>query len=114
MVALPAPSRLSPLEFVETMGNVFHKADARIAPLEIALARLRQVAARRLATPPAATVEEIAAAMQLRGYPVNDGLREALREAEDATLDPGIKINEAVKHAGTLHKVLAIMEREHT
>jgi hypothetical protein len=37
-----------------------------------------------------------------------------LREAEDATLDPGIKINEAVKHAGTLHKVLAIMEREHT
>ena len=114
VVALPAPSRLSPLEFVETMGNVFHKADARIAPLEIALARLRQVAARRLATAPAASVEEIAAAMQLRGYPVNDGLREALRAAEDATLDPGIKINEAVKHAGTLHKVLAIMEREHT
>jgi hypothetical protein len=114
VVALPAPSRLSPLEFVETMGNVFHKADARIAPLEIALARLRQVAARRLATAPAASVEEIAAAMQLRGYPVNDGLRKALRAAQDATLDPGIKINEAVKHAGTLHKVLAIMEREHT
>ena len=114
VVALPAPSRLSPLEFVETMGNVFHKADARIAPLEIALARLRQVAARRLATAPAATVEEIATAMQQRGYPVNDGLRRALREAEDATLDPGIKINEAVKHAGTLHKVLAILERERT
>jgi hypothetical protein len=71
------------------------------------------VAVRRLGTRSNADVEEIAKIMQQRGYGVNEGLTAALRATQDATLDPGIKITEAVQHTGTVQKVLAILEREH-
>jgi hypothetical protein len=113
VVPLARPSRLSPLEFVQTMGSVFHKADARLAPLEIAFARLQQLAARRLSLPPNAKATEMVEAMQRRGYNVGDELARELREAEDALGNPDLKEATAVQHAGAIHRALAILEREH-
>ena len=112
IIPLARPSRLSPLEFVQTMGSVFHKADARLAPLEIGLARLQQLAARRLALPPNVSPEAIAEAMRRRGYGVTEELAHALRAAQDATYDPGLKESASLKHARTIHQVLALLERE--
>jgi hypothetical protein len=109
---LPRVARLSPLEFVQTMGSVFHKADARLAPLEIAYARLQHVAARRLALPPNANATEIAHALQQRGYGVNEDLSRALRAAQDAMGNPGLPESSALEHTGTIKRILAILERE--
>ncbi len=112
VMPLARVSRLSPLEFVQTMGSVFHKADARLAPVEIAFARLQHIAARRLALRPNASSEEIAGAMQRRGYGVQQELAHALRAAQDAMDNPGLKESSALEHAGTIKRVLAILERE--
>ncbi len=112
VMPLAQVSRLSPLEFVQTMGSVFHKADARLVPLEIAFARLQQIAARRLALSPNANAEEITQAMQRRGYGVNEKLAGALRAAQDAMGNPSLKEHSAVEHTSTIKRVLAILERE--
>ncbi len=112
VIPLARVSRLSPLEFVQTMGSVFHKADARLAPVEIAFARLRHIAARRLALGPEANAEEIAHAMQQRGYGVNQELSRALRTAQDAMENPSLKESSAVEHTSTIKRVLAMLERE--
>lgn len=112
VIPLPRVSRLSPLEFVQTMGSVFHKADARLAPVEIAFARLQRIAARRLALRPNASAEEIAHAMQRRGYGVNEELSVALQAAQDAMDNPSLKESSAVEHARTIKQVLAMLERE--
>ena len=112
MMPLERVSRLSPLEFVQTMGSVFHKADARLAPLEIAFARLQHIAARRLSLPPNAGAEEIAMAMQRRGYGVSEGLSQELRAAQNAMRDPDLKEGAAIAHVRTIHQVLAKLEKE--
>ena len=114
VLRLARASRLSPLEFVHTMGSVFHKADARQAPLEIAFARLQRIAVRRLSLPPNADAEEIANAMQRRGYGVSETLSEHLRAARNAMLDPGLTEGKAIEHVRTIYQVLAKLERERT
>ncbi len=47
---LPEPSRLSPLEFVHTLGKLYRRANAVHSALEIPYARFRMLATRRLGT----------------------------------------------------------------
>ncbi len=48
----PEPSRLSPLEFVETLGNLYRRAKATRAALEVPYQRFRTAATRRLGLRP--------------------------------------------------------------
>jgi hypothetical protein len=112
LVRLARVSRLSPMEFVQTMGSVFHKADARLAPLEIAFARLQSVASGRLSLQTNASAEAIALAMQKRGYDMSEQLSQALCAAQDAMSNPSLKEKLAVEHTRTIHRVLAELERE--
>jgi hypothetical protein len=54
------PSRLSPLEFVETMGDLYHAASAGPAAAAIASERLRFLLTRQLGLPTNATAAAIA------------------------------------------------------
>jgi hypothetical protein len=53
-------SRLSPLEFVETLGGLYHKAKAAQVPVDITMRHLRLQLARRLALPVAIPDAELA------------------------------------------------------
>jgi hypothetical protein len=56
---LTQESRLSPLEFVETLGDLYQRKGAAAGALEIAYQRFRGRLARRLGTPPTATSQEL-------------------------------------------------------
>ena len=64
--AAPVPSRLSPLEFVETLGGLYEQAGASPAALEAAWQRFRFLLPRRLALPAGATSREMAEAARER------------------------------------------------
>lgn len=53
-------SRLSPLEFVETLGDLYHSARAGAAAVGVAQSRLRFLLARQMGLPPTAGAREVA------------------------------------------------------
>ena len=62
-------SRLSPLEFVQTLGNLYRRARAAGEGLEVPYARFRSLVARRLGLPADASADVLAAAIHSRtGY----------------------------------------------
>lgn len=54
VVAAPQESRLSPMEFVETVGDLYARKRAAVSAVEIALHRFRSLLARRLGRSPEA------------------------------------------------------------
>lgn len=84
-------SRLSPLEFVETLGGLYHRANATRAALEVPYMRFRMAATRRLGVKPDITADELARSLQNRfGYKDQDfaGLLRRI-EAALAQDEPG-------------------------
>lgn len=112
IIALPRVSRLSPLEFVHTMGNVFHKAGATQVAVEIAFGRLRQVASRRLGMKPDADAGEIARIMLQRSYGMTEELAARLKLAQAAIDDPDLRESAAIGHVRAINQVLAKLEKE--
>jgi hypothetical protein len=77
----PAPvSRLSPLEFVETMGGLYQRAGAASIPIEVSYRRLRRELARRLGLPITTEDSELAIAARPR-LRLQEQLGEVLRDA---------------------------------
>ncbi|MBZ5532119.1 MAG: DUF4350 domain-containing protein [Acidobacteriia bacterium] len=75
-------SRLSPLEFVETLGGLYRRARATSAALEVPYARFRSIATRRLGLPSDVPVDALASAIQTRlGYK-DAGLADLLHRVE--------------------------------
>ena len=63
------PSRLSPLEFVQTLGNLYRRAGSAGESLEVPYARFRSVATRRLGLPADVPTAALAQAIRDRfGY----------------------------------------------
>jgi hypothetical protein len=97
-VRMPASeSRLSPLEFVETLGDLFQSAHAAPAAVGIAYQRLRQSLAQRLGIPADAKLPELcrAAAARLgwREEPLFHTLSESERAMRDINLDERVALN---------------------
>jgi hypothetical protein len=67
-------SRLSPLEFVHTLGGLYRKAGATNAALEIPFARFRYLVSRKLGLPVDAPVDEIVRTIQGRRSYKDDAL----------------------------------------
>ena len=91
------PVRLSPLEFVHTLGNLYRRANAIHAALEVPFARFRLLATRQLGIKNDIPSADLARAVRGRlGYK-NDDLDKLLQQIESALYDPGLNEDTALE-----------------
>jgi hypothetical protein len=116
---LPQPSRLSPLEFVNTLGKLYRRANAVHSALAIPYARFRAQAARQLGINQDVPAPDLARALKNRLRSKDDSLAELLQQIEDALHDPELREAQALelvqqlnRHAQNLK--LNPMERQET
>lgn len=89
-------SRLSPLEFVETLGALYRRAHAVRAALEVPYMRFRAQAIRQLGLKPEIATPELARALGNRlGYK-DAALEDLLARVETALYDPGLSEAQAL------------------
>lgn len=101
-----AESRLSPLEFVDTLGSLYQSAQAAPAAVEIVYQRLRLSLARRLGTPAKMRLPELCqAASERLGWPAA-ALFNTLSDAERAMRDIHLENSEALDLVRALHGYL--------
>jgi Domain of unknown function (DUF4350) len=96
VVPLLPESRLSPLEFVDTLGNLYGRAGAAQVPVEIAFTRFRQLAVRRLGLYGSVNAQQLAHAMMLRRLVSSPDFAARLQRCEDAIIDPDLNEKEAL------------------
>lgn len=80
-------SRLSPLEFVETLGALYHRAHAAPSAVEAEWQRFRFLITRRLGMPAGAPVRQIYETVRERLHWSEPGLFEVMQEADRAASD---------------------------
>lgn len=89
--------RLSPLEFVETLGGLYRRARATRVALEVPYARFRMMAARQLGMKLDVPTADLARALRNRlGYK-DDNLHDLLLRIEAALYDPGLQEKTALE-----------------
>ncbi len=96
VIPLVPESRLSPLEFVDTLGNLYARAGAAQVPVEIAFQRFRQLAARRLGLYGTVSAQQLAQAMLVRRLAAGPEFSARLLRCEDAISDPTLTEKEAL------------------
>jgi len=88
--ALPRASRMSPLEFVETQGDLYRRKGAAGAALGVVYQRFRFLLARRLGLQPSAAAQDLfRSARERLGWRV-PGLWETIRQCELASNDAAL------------------------
>ncbi len=108
LVPLVQESRLSQLEFVETLGSLFRRAQSTHVAVEIAFQRFRQVAARRLGIRGTSNATEIVEAMAHRGIRLPEAVASMVRLSEATTVGDG-----ALTEKTALAYVRALREATH-
>ncbi len=84
------PVRLSPLEFVHTLGNLYRRANATHSALEVPYTRFRVLATRQLGIKTNVSTSDLARAVcNHLGYK-DDALDKLLQQIETALYDPGL------------------------
>jgi hypothetical protein len=91
------PSRLSPLEFVETVGALYRRAHAVRAALEVPYTRFRNQAIRQLALKNEISARDLARAIGNRFGRKDSQLEDLLERVEIALYDPELSEAEALK-----------------
>lgn len=86
-----SPSRLSPLEFVETLGGLYRRAHATRAALEVPYARYRALAGRQLGLRTDVPAAELARGIRIRLGDKDDSLQDLLGRVETALYDPELQ-----------------------
>lgn len=103
-------SRLSPLEFVETLGDLYHSAHASPAAVAVAYRRFRLALSRKLATPAKAKLPEICRTASARfGWP-EEPLVDTLGRSERAMRNINLDEKEALYLVRQLHDYSARLE----
>jgi hypothetical protein len=103
-------SRLSPLEFVETLGDLYHSAHASPAAVAVAYRRFRLALSRKLATPAKAKLPEICRTASVRfGWP-EEPLVDTLGRSERAMRNINLEEKEALYLVRQLHDYSARLE----
>jgi len=110
VVPLLRESRLSPLEFVETLGSVFHRAHGTQVALEIAFSRFQQVAARRLGIRGTASANEILVAMAQRGLKVPLDVASLVSRSDEAAGDTELSEKRALDHVQALNQATRLLD----
>ena len=104
LYAPAAVSRLSPLEFVDTLGDLYRRASAGSAAVRVAYQRFRTQLVRRLALAPSISNMQLDAAVRDRLGWKQPGFMDTLQRAEKAAREndvPGsdaLKIVQALEH----------------
>jgi hypothetical protein len=104
LYAPAAVSRLSPLEFVDTLGDLYRRASAGSAAVRVAYQRFRTQLVRRLALAPSISNMQLDAAVRERLGWKQPGFMDTLQRAEKAARQndvPGpdaLKIVQALEH----------------
>jgi hypothetical protein len=110
VVPVARASRLSPLEFVETLGSVFHRARGTQVAVEIAFGRFQQIAARRLGIRGNATANDILAAMGQRGLKVPARVAALVGGSDDAVGDTELLEKRALEHVQALNQATELLD----
>jgi hypothetical protein len=97
-------SRLAPLEFVETLGDLYHRAHAASAAVGIEYQRFRYLLTRRLGVPPSASIAQLHEAVRERLGWKEPGFYETLQRTERAMRDPNLDDAEALSIAQALEQ----------
>jgi hypothetical protein len=102
-LALSPPSRLSPLEFVESLGDLYQRKGAASAALEVVYQRFRRMLGRRLGLPATATVAQLSRGVREKiGWTV-PGFWETLQRCERGVRNPDLTGQEALGLIQELH-----------
>jgi len=110
VIPLARESRLSPLEFVETLGSVFHRAHGTQVAVEIAFSRFQQVAARRLGIRGNSNASDILSAMAKRGLKAPEDVAAVVAGTHDAVADTELTEKQALEHVRALSDATAVLE----
>jgi hypothetical protein len=110
VVPLVSESRLSPLEFVETLGSVFHRANGTQVAVEIAFGRFQQIAARRLGIRGNASANDILIAMAQRGLKVPPEVAALVGRSDEVVRDTELSEKQALEHVQALNQATLLLE----
>jgi Domain of unknown function (DUF4350) len=103
-------SRLSPLEFVETLGDLYKSAHASPAAVAVAYRRFRFALSRKLAMPPTAKLPQLChAASERFGWP-EEALLDTLARSERAMRSINLNDKEALDLVRQLHDYSSSLE----
>jgi Domain of unknown function (DUF4350) len=103
-------SRLSPLEFVETLGGLYERAGAASSAIDVSYVRLRSLLTRQLSLPSNLGNLELAQAAERRLGWKDSGLAECLRQAYAASRDTAISSREALRIVKKLEQFAARLD----
>jgi hypothetical protein len=92
-----AVSRLSPLEFVDTLGDLYRRASAGSAAVRVAYQRFRTQLVRRLALAPSISNMQLDAAVRERLGWKQPGFMDTLQRAEKAARENDVPSSDALK-----------------
>jgi Domain of unknown function (DUF4350) len=98
-----AESRLSPLEYVRALGELYEHARAANVAVEVAYERFRYTLIKRLGLRPSATNDELAQAVAQRSAVDREDLRSLLDACESARFHEDLSQKEALALAQRLH-----------
>jgi hypothetical protein len=88
--------RLSPLEFVDSLGGLYQRAGASSAAVQVAHQRFRYLLIKRLGLAASASTRELANAVRDRMGWKEPGLNQLLYRCESAARDPELSDNDAL------------------
>ena len=103
-------SRLSPLEFVDTLGGLYERAGAANSAVLVSYQRLRSLLTRQLSLPSGTPDSELALAAEQRLGWKDSGLAELLRRAETSSSMPKLKPREALEIVRQLEQQAARLD----
>jgi hypothetical protein len=103
-------SRLSPLEFVETLGELYRRAQAGSAAVSVSYAHFRMLLARRLGLPVNTPVEQLHQAARERLGWTKPGFYEALRAADRGSRNPQVGNEEALRIVQALEHYTELLQ----
>jgi hypothetical protein len=89
-------SRLSPLEFVDTLGGLYERAGAASSVVSVSYKRYRALLARQLGLPLTTPDDELGRAAEQRLGWKDEGVSELLRRAAVSTFAPKLRPSEAL------------------
>jgi len=84
-------SRLSPLEFVRTLGTLYDQARAGSVALEVHYQRFRYLLTRRLGVPVSTSVDDLDRAVRQRWNLQDKNFANTLRDCESYRYDPSVR-----------------------
>jgi Domain of unknown function (DUF4350) len=103
-------SRLSPLEFVDTLGGLYERANAGSAAVAVSLQRFRTLITRQLVLPSNTPAAALAAAAEQRLGWRDKNLQDTLLSAEAATRQEKVASHTALKLVRTLETFSARLD----